>query len=116
METQLLTELAAVVMAVGDLLEHGDRGAHRLIVWIAHALHADDRLTPDQQLLLARCAGEAAHRSRQVSLALLAVPVLDHALKQVVDGSFAVPFGEVEEMNMLRQDLTDQVSRIPYDR
>lgn len=109
-----MTYLVTLVEATSDLLKHGDSDAHRLIVWIAFIVHTEARLPPEQETVLARCAGEAAHRSGELSLAALAVPVLDHVLTRAVDGSIAVSFGDLEELNALRQDLTNRVTHIPY--
>jgi hypothetical protein len=105
-------EIEGLLLALGDLIETGDIGAARSVVWISYSLAQThgDLLGTEQQVTLAQTAARAAEHGSS-SLVGLAVRLIDPLLDGVSQGLIQLDAGTFEELNAMRNSLGDRASR-----
>lgn len=105
-------ELESLGRALGEIVEQGDIGAARTVVWIAYEVsRLRDGLDFSQRLTFAELAGRAARRSGTASLSALAVRLLDPVLWSVGRGEESLEPEHTEHLNDIRLSLTRDTAR-----
>ena len=105
-------EIDRLATALDQLVEQGDMGAARTVVWIAYATSTtNEGLAFDQRATLAELAGRAAQRSGTPSLSALAGRLLDPVLWAVGRGDEEVEPEYLEYLNDMRLRIVRLTAR-----
>jgi hypothetical protein len=105
-------EVERLLTALDQLVDQGDLGAARVVIWISHVLATTQAgLRFDQRTALAELAGRAAQRSGTPSLAALAGRLLDPVLWTVGRGDEELEPEYLEYLNDIRRRIVKLTAR-----